>query len=204
MAAAEVRRLDALVSSTRGWALDPDRFPFAHSTGNGLTVSIAHAPGHIEADGGRAPEARAGRSERVFAGLLRAYPDSPARYADEMAVLFGDQLRDARMANGTPGSPSSGSGPYSISATNTLGEHLSEDGTMAQSLRDVRADADDAPPRPGRPRRCDPPALGVLLVRPVRDAGREHDPADPFALGGAAVAIAFHSRQARVARSLAS
>ncbi len=26
VAAAEVRRLDALVSSTRGWALDPDRF----------------------------------------------------------------------------------------------------------------------------------------------------------------------------------
>jgi hypothetical protein len=38
---------------------------------------------------------------RAYAGLLRLYPKPfRARYADEMVVLFGDQLRDARRSGG--------------------------------------------------------------------------------------------------------
>ncbi len=182
----------------------PRPVPFAHSTGDGLTVGVARAPGHIEADGGRAPEARAGRSERVFAGLLRAYPRQfRARYADEMTVLFGDQLRDARVANGTPGITVLWIRTVLDLATNALGEHLSEDGTVAQSL------ATFEPTRTMRLLGLAGLAGGILLLwaflsfNPFETQAANMIRLITFALGGAAVAIAFHGRQARVARSLA-
>lgn len=46
---------------------------------------------------------RHGWPERLYRGLIRLYPTTfRMRYADEMVVLFGDQLRDARRA-GRPG-----------------------------------------------------------------------------------------------------
>ena len=54
-----------------------------------------------------------------------------------------------------------------------------------------------------RPGRWDPPALGVLTFNPFETQAANMIRLITFALGGAAVAIAFHGRQARVARSLA-
>lgn len=65
--------------------------------GYGLTMDSARSPSHSDLEP-RTPS-RAGQplSTRLYARLLRAYPaDFHRRYADQMVVLFTDQIRDAR------------------------------------------------------------------------------------------------------------
>lgn len=76
--------------------------------------------------------------ERIYRRLLRLYPASfQARYAEPMAQLFADQLRDARRA-GAPAGPLRlwlrTAGDLFASATS---EHLRKDRTVAHSAATV-------------------------------------------------------------------
>lgn len=98
-------------------------------------MGVAQAPGRFggEPEYGHAPQQSL--SERVYAGLLRAYPRTfRTRYADEMVLLFGDQLRDARAAHGAGGITVTWLRTLLDLASSAFGEHLRKDRMTAQSL----------------------------------------------------------------------
>ena len=95
-------------------------------------MGVVQAPGRFggEPDFGGTP--RQSLSERVYSGLLRAYPRTfRTRYADEMVLLFGDQLRDARAARGAGGITITWLRTLLDLASSAFGEHLRKDRTMA-------------------------------------------------------------------------
>lgn len=167
-------------------------------------MGVTDAPGRFGSDPGFGSEPRLGRSVRIYAGLLRAYPPQfRARYEDEMVVLFGDQLRDARAANGAGGMTITWIRTVLDLASSALEEHLRKDRTMAQSL------ATFEPTRTMRLLGLVGLVGGILLLlafisfNPFETRAANTIRLITFALGGAAVAVAFYRRQALVARSLA-
>lgn len=165
-------------------------------------MGVAQAPGRFGVDSGFDPRARVGRSERVYAGLLRAYPRAfRKRYEDEMVLLFGDQLRDARAANGA-GVTATWFRTLLDLASSALGEHLRRDRDVAQSL------ATFEPTRSMRWLGLLAVVGGCLLIGVFFWTGLFAGPDNTvrlvlFALSGAAVGLAFHRRQSAVAPRLA-
>jgi hypothetical protein len=167
-------------------------------------VGIASAPGRFGIDPDFDSEPRVGRSERVYAGLLRAYPAQfRVRYEDEMVVLFGDLLREARAADGAGGIAITWIRTVLDLASSALGEHLRKDQAMAQSLTTFE------PTRTMRLLGLVGLVGGILLLwafisfNPFETRSANMLRLITFAIGGAAVAVAFYRRQALVARSLA-
>jgi hypothetical protein len=169
-----------------------------------LTVGVARVPGRLGADGALGGAPRPGASERIYAGLLRAYPRAfRARYGDEMVLLFGDQLRDARAAQGAGGLAGTWIRTLFDLLSSAAGEHLRRDRDVAQSL------ATFDPTRSMRLLGL----FGVLGAVMLLFAFVSWDPFATlwinnvrlvlFGLAGAAVALAFHGRQALVAPRLA-
>ena len=167
-------------------------------------MSAAQAPGRIGAGGGLDSPDALGANERLYGGLLWLYPtEFRRRYADEMVRLFGDQLRDAR-SNRRPGGMATTWFRSIIDlVASAVGEHLRKDRTMAQSLATFE---------PTRSMRL----LGLLGVigavlllwafisfNPFVDQRANSIRLIAFALGGAAIALAFYRRQALVAPTLA-
>lgn len=166
-------------------------------------MGVAQAPGRLGTDPGfEAP--RQSRSERVYAGLLRVYPRAfRTRYEDEMVVLFGDQLRDARAANGAGGALSTWFRTLLDLASSAIGEHLRKDRTMATSL------ATFEPTRTMKLLGAFALVGGALLLlafftwTPFADLAVNTVRLLVFGLSGAAIAIAFHGRQASASPRLA-
>lgn len=167
-------------------------------------MGVAQAPGRFGSDRGLDAGPAASRSERVYAGLLRAYP-APfrTRYRDEMVLLFGDQLRDARASRGSGGVATTWFRTLLDLVSSAAGEHLRKDRTMAQSL------ATFEPTRSMRWLGLIGLAGGVLLVwafisfNPFETRAANMIRLITFALGQAAIALAFHRRQAVLAPRLA-
>jgi len=142
-------------------------------------------------------------SERIYAGLLRAYPRAfRARYEDEMVLLFGDQLRDARGANGAGGVATTWFRTLLDLVSSALGEHLRRDRIMAQSL------ATFEPTRSMRLLGTLAMIGGLLLIGVYFWTGLFAGPDNIirlvlFALAGPAVSLALYRRQAAVAPQLA-
>ncbi len=165
-------------------------------------MGVAQAPGRFgtDPDFGAAP--RLGLSERIYAGLLLAYPGQfRKRYADEMVLLFGDQLRDARAANGA-GVTATWIRTLLDLVSSAVGEHLRKDRDMAQSL------ATFEPTRSMRGLGLLAVVGGCLLIGVFFWTGLFAGPDNTvrlvlFALSGAAVGLAFHRRQSAVAPRLA-
>ena len=167
-------------------------------------MGVASAPERFGIDPDFDSEPWVGHSERVYAGLLRAYPPQfRARYEDEMVVLFGDMLRDARAADGAGGIVIIWIRTVLDLTSSALGEHLRKDRTMAQSL------ATFEPTRTMRLLGLVGLVGGILLLwafisfNPFETRTANTIRLIVFALGGAAVAVAFYRRQALVARSRA-
>lgn len=167
-------------------------------------MGVAQAPGRFGTDPGFGSEPRLGRSERVYAGLLRAYPGQfRRRYAEEMVQLFADQLRDARVANGTGGVATTWFRTLLDLASSAIGEHLRKDRTMAQSL------ATFAPTRTMKVLGAFAIVGSALLLlafltwTPFANATINAVRLLVFGLSGAAIAIAFHGRLATVSPRLA-
>ena len=167
-------------------------------------MGVAQAPGRLGTDPGLDAGPGAGRSERVYAGLLRAYPGPfRARYGDEMVLLFGDQLRDARTARGTGGVATTWFRTVWDLASSALGEHLRGDRTMAQSL------ATFAPTRSMRLLGLLAVVGGVVLLwafaawNPFADWAANTVRLVLFWLGGMAAALAFRARLAAASPRLA-
>jgi hypothetical protein len=140
-------------------------------------------------------------STRLYAALLRAYPaEFRRRYADEMIVLFADQLREARRS-----SEVAGVWLRSLAdvTANAIGEHLSRDRTVAQSV------ATFEPTRPMRVAGILAVVGGVLLLwafiswNPFSERSANWVRLALFGLSGIAVALAYHRRQAAVRPFLA-
>jgi hypothetical protein len=166
-------------------------------------VSGAGAPGRIGTEQSQGPMRRFGRSERVYSGLIRAYPARfRARYEDELLVLFRDQLRDARTADRAGGIAIFWIQTVRDLASSALGERLRKDRTMAQSLTAFE------PTRTMRLLGLIGLVGGLLLLwafvswEPFATLEANTIRLLTFCLGGAAVAGAFYRRQAGVARSL--
>jgi len=146
--------------------------------------------------------ATAGLNERVYAGLLRAYPAAfRRRYRDEMVLLFTDQLRDARPAGGT-GIAGTWFRTILDLASSAIGEHLRKDRDVAMSLSSFE------PTRSMRFLGLLAMVGGSVLVAVFFSIGLFDGPGNTirlvlFALAGIAVAVAFHSRQSAVAPRLA-
>ncbi len=143
-------------------------------------------------------------SERAYAGLLHLYPSTfRARYRDEMIVLFGDQLRDARAGSGWGGVGATWLRTLIDLAASAVGEHLRRDRTMAQSL------ATFEPTRSMRLLGLFGVVGAVLLLwaftsfNPFQDPDVNRIRLLVFALAGAAISLAFYRRQALVAPTLA-
>jgi hypothetical protein len=140
-------------------------------------------------------------STRLYAALLRAYPaEFRRRYADEMIVLFADQLREARRS-----SEVAGVWLRSLAdvTANAIGEHLRRDRTVAQSV------ATFEPTRPMRVAGILAVVGGVLLLwafiswNPFSERSANWVRLALFGLSGIAVALAYHRRQAAVRPFLA-
>lgn len=72
--------------------------------------------------------------ERIYRRLLSLYPAAfRARYAEPMAQLFADQLRDAREAGSPAGSLRLWASTVGDLCTSALSEHLERDRTVAHS-----------------------------------------------------------------------
>ena len=98
-------------------------------------MGVAEAPGRSGRGHGLGAAPPRSRSEAIYAGLLRAYPpEFRARYAEEMMLLFGDQLRDARAADGGGGAIATWFRSLVDLASSAVGQHLRKERTMAQSL----------------------------------------------------------------------
>ena len=154
-------------------------------------MGVAPIPGRI-GDPDFRREVRHSLSERVYGGLLHAYPARfRARYADEMVLLFADQLRDANTAGGVA---ATWFRTLFDLASSSVGEHLRRDRSMAQSLTSFEPT--------GAMRLLGIAGLvgGLLILWAfVGDIGEE--PANTirltvFYLGSAAIALALHSRLA--------
>jgi hypothetical protein len=166
-------------------------------------VGVAQAPGRFGTDPELDAAPRPGLSARVYAGLLRAYP-APfrKRYEDEMVLLFGDQLRDARAAGGPGGVTSTWIRTLIDLASSAVGEHLRKDRTMAQSL------ATFEPTRGMRLLGMLAMIGGILLIGVFFWTGLFAGPDNTirlvlFALAGPAIGLALYQRQAVVAPRLA-
>lgn len=161
------------------------------------------ASGRYGADGLGGPR-RPTASDRVYGGLLRVYPrDFRVRYGDEMVVLFGDQLRDARSAGTNRAVAATWLRTLIDLARSAVGEHLRRDRTVAQSL----ATFETTPTM----RLLGLLAIvgGLVLVGVFFWAGLFVGPLNTirlvlFALAGVAVALAFHRQQSAVAPRLAT
>lgn len=166
-------------------------------------MGVARLPGRI-GDPDFGAGARYGLSERIYGGLLRAYPARfRARYAVEMVQLFADQLRDARAAGGVVAATATWFRTLLDLASSAAGEHLRKDRTMAQSLTRYE------PTRTMRLLGLFGVVGAVLLLwafvsfNPFADAALNQLRLMVFALAGAAISLAFHRRQAFVAPTLA-
>jgi hypothetical protein len=167
-------------------------------------MGVAQAPGRLGTDPGLEAGPSASRSERVYAALLRAYP-APfrARYRDEMALLFGDQLRDARAARGSGGVATTWLRTLLDLVSSAAGEHLRKDRSMAQSVATFE---------PTRTMRI-LGLFGLLGAILLLWAFLSFNPFDVialnrvrlvmFALAYVAISLAFYRRQALVAPTLA-
>lgn len=72
---------------------------------------------------------------RVYRWLLRLYPASfRTRFADEMVLLFGDQLRDARRERAMAGMMTTWTRTLGDLIVTATAEHIQGDGTVARSL----------------------------------------------------------------------
>ena len=158
-------------------------------------MGAAQAPGRFGTDPDfDAP--RSTRSERLYAGLLRAYPRAfRSRYGEEMVLLFGDQLRDARAANGAGGVTTTWFRTLIDLASSAVGEHLRKDRTMATSLVTFE-------PTPSMRWLGLFGVVGgaLLLFAFVRWTPFESLAVNTvrlliFGMSGAAIAVAFHGRQ---------
>jgi hypothetical protein len=167
-------------------------------------MGVAQAPGRLggEPEYGQVP--RPSVSERVYAGLLRAYPRKfRARYQAEMVLLFSDQLRDARTANGAGGITVIWLRTLLDLVASAFGEHLRKDRTMAQSL------ATFEPTRSMRWLGLVGLAGGALLLfafitfSPFEARWANMVRLVTFSLGQAAIALAFYRRQALAAPTVA-
>jgi hypothetical protein len=150
-------------------------------------------------------EHRRSISERVYAGLLHLYPSAfRANYRDEMVVLFGDQLRDARTRRGTRGVVAIWIRTLGDLARSAVGEHLRRDRTMAQSL------ASFEPTRSMRLLGLVGVAGGVVLLwafislNPFGDQSVNFVRLSLFWLGGMAIALALYGRLAAASPRLAA
>jgi hypothetical protein len=172
--------------------------------GYGLTMDTARSPSHSDLEPRTPSGAGQPLSTRLYARLLRAYPaDFHRRYADQMVVLFTDQIRDTRGNRSRTGLAITWIRALADLASTALGEHLRRNRTVAQSLTTF------APTRSMRLLGLVGLAGGVLLLV----AFLTFDPFETraanmvrlviFALGGAAVALAFYRRQALAAPALA-
>lgn len=167
-------------------------------------MGIAEAPGRVASDSGPGDQPPIGRSERVYAGLLRAYPQAfRTRYAEEMVLLFGDQLRDAKVAKGAGGAATTWFRTLIDLASSAVGEHLRKDRSMAQSL------ATFEPTRTMKVLGAFAIVGGAVLLlafltwTPFANATINAVRLLVFGLSGAAIAIAFHARLASVSLRLA-
>jgi hypothetical protein len=157
----------------------------------------------LTVDTARVPERSRSESfsTRFYAGLLRAYPaEFRRRYAREMTVLFGDQLREARLPAGRAGVWLSSFADIAVSA---IGEHLRRDRTVARSL------ATFTPTRSMRLAGIIAAVGGLLLLwaffswSPFDDRHVNSIRLILFWSAGIAIALAFHGRQAAVRPFLA-
>ena len=139
-----------------------------------------------------------------YRALLRLYPAAfRERYSDEMVVLFGDQLRDARSGRGTGGVATTWLRSLVDLVANAMGEHIRKERTVAQSLATFE---------PTRGMRL-LGLFGVVGAVLLLWAYLSWDPFTNetlwtirlvvFALAGAAIALAFYRRQAQAAPTLA-
>ena len=147
--------------------------------------------------GGLGGEPRLSASERLYAALLRVYPNAfRARYRDEMVLLFGDQLRDARSGRAPSGVAATWIRTLIDLASSAVGEHLRRDRTMAQSL------ATFEPTRSMRLFGLVGVAGGVVLLwafislNPFGDRSLNTVRLATFWLGGMAIALGFYRRLA--------
>ena len=161
------------------------------------------APGR-HASGGLGGEHRRSVSQRVYAGLLRLYPSEfRAHYRDEMLVLFGDQIRDAR-GRGTVGVAATWIRTLGDLARSAVGEHLRRDRTMAQALTSFE------PTRSMRLLGLVGVAGGVVLLwafislNPFGDRSVNFVRLSLFWLGGVAIALALYGRLAAASPRLAA
>ena len=157
-------------------------------------MGVARVPGRIgDPDIGSGP--RHGLSERIYGGLLRAYPARfRARYADEMVQLFADQLRDARAAGGPGSAAVTWFQTLLDLASSALGEHLRKERSMAQSLLTFE-------PTPTMRLLGIAGLVGGLVLLWAFIGGIGEEPANTirlslFYLGGAAIALALYPRLA--------
>lgn len=133
-------------------------------------------------------------SSRLYAGLLYVYPaEFRRRYGREMALLFTDQLRDARRPSGQA---RVWLRSFADIASSAIGEHLRRDRTVARSL------ATFEPTRSMRLAGLLAVAGGVLLLWAFASWNPFGDPHVNavrlllFWSAGIAIALAFHGRQA--------
>ena len=134
---------------------------------------------------------------RIYGGLLRLYPTTfRARYGEEMVVLFGDQLRDARSGSGNGGVAATWVRTLIDLARSAVGEHLRRDRTVAQSLTAFE------PTRSMRLLGLVGVVGGVVLLwafislNPFGDRLANTMRLATFWLGGMAIALAFYPRLA--------
>jgi hypothetical protein len=143
---------------------------------------------------------RATRQERIYRGLLRLYPaEFRARFSDEMAQLFGDQLRDARIGAAPTGAARTWLRTLGDLAVTAASERLRRDRTVAHSLATSPSTSSRVLGLVG--------ILGgaVLLAAFVIDIapGLNVLRLVLFNLGAMAIVLAVHRRQASAAPTLA-
>lgn len=167
-------------------------------------MGVLEAPGRFGPGGGPDGGAPLSAGERIYGGLLWLYPSTfRERYRDEMVVLFGDQLRDARDGRAAGGLAATWLRTLIDLLTSAVGEHLRKDRVVAQSL------ASFEPTRSMRLLGLFGIVGAVLLLwafisfNPFQDQGVNQVRLITFALAGAAIALAFHRRQALAAPTLA-
>ena len=159
----------------------------------------------VQAPGRAGPEAGLAAGQRLYASLLRLYPRGfRDRYGDEMVLLLGDQIRDARAGAGIGGVAITWIRTLVDLVSSAVGEHLRKDRTMAQSLTSFE---------PSRSMRL----LGVIGIvgaalllwafvswNPFAERANNTIRLVLFGLAGAAVALAYHDRQVAANRRLAT
>ena len=159
----------------------------------------------VQAPGRAGPEDGPAVGARFYAGLLRLYPRAfRDRYGDEMVLLLGDQLRDARAVAGIGGVVATWVRTLVDLASSAVGEHLRKDRTMAQSLTSFE---------PSRAMRL----LGLIGIigaalllwafvswNPFAERANNTVRLVLFGLAGAAVALAYHDRQSAANARLAT